>query len=78
MVILWELRSASDTPAHCIYQHVLPVTHVVTVVVGTTECFREEHRTEADAHEEAAWLLDHFLFSGWIDVAYRDPRLTHI
>jgi hypothetical protein len=61
MNVLWELRSQGDVPAHCAYQHVLPATHVITVTVGNTARFRQEYSTQADAHEEAAYLHDYFL-----------------
>jgi hypothetical protein len=76
MTVLWELLSEGNVRAQCAYHHVLPATHVITVIVGNAERFREEHSTEADAHEEAAYLLDHFLLDGWTQLAYRDPRLA--
>jgi hypothetical protein len=76
MNVLWELASESDEPVTCTYQHVLPATHVITVTVGRTNRFCEEHGTETDAMEEAAYLLDHFMFQGSSVVAYRDPRIA--
>jgi hypothetical protein len=78
MVLLWQLCSTRGIPAHCAYQHVLPASHVITVTVGNAKCFDEELSTEADAHAEAAYLLDHYLLQGWIDVAYRDPRIAQL
>ncbi len=78
MVVLWELRTVSGIPANCAYQHIFPAVHVVRVVVGKTEWFREEHSTESDANAEAAYLLDHFLTKGWSELAYRDPRIAHL
>jgi hypothetical protein len=69
MNVLWELTSESNVPARCVYQHVLPATHVITVAVGNTKRFCEEYGTEAAALEEAGYLLDHFVFQGWAVMA---------
>lgn len=75
-IFLWELRAASDLPVRCAHQHVPPSTHRVTLTVGESERFSELHRTEADAHDEAAHLLSYFMLKGWSDVTYRDSRIA--
>lgn len=77
ITVLWELRhSTADNTVWCAYRRLDPAAHLVTVNVGESERFREEHRTEADAYDEAAYLVDHFMSLGWTEVAYRDPRIT--
>ena len=74
-IVLWELHSGSNRPARCAYQSAPTAGHFVTVIVGNTECFREQHSTETHALDEASYLLDYFLLNGWTDVTYRDPRI---
>ena len=77
ITVLWELRhSNADNSVWCAYRRLDAAAHLVTVTVGETERFREQHRTEADAYDEAAYLVDHFMSRGWTEVAYRDPRLA--
>ena len=75
-IVLWELRSANDQSVRCAHQQDPPSTHRVTVTVGEIERFSELYRTEADAHDEAAHLLSHFMLKGWTDVTYRDSRIA--
>ena len=77
--VLWELRhSTAANTVWCTYRRLDPAAHLVTVNVGDNERFREQHRTEADAYDEAAYLVDHFMSKGWTEVAYRDPRITSL
>jgi hypothetical protein len=76
-IVLWELRDSTvDHTVWCTYSCLGLGAHLVTVHVGGTERFREQHSTAADAYDEAAYLLDHYLLQGWNETAYRDPRVT--
>jgi hypothetical protein len=84
VALLWELHSETDARARCVYHSNLrgigcePTTnlrHVVAVTVGDSEPIRHEHQSEAEALEEASYLLDDFVFRGWTTLVYRDPRL---
>ena len=74
-LVLWELHSRSDMAARCAYER-NPPGHIITVTVGDTERFREEHVSEADAHDEAGHLLADFMLNGWTTVMYRDSRIA--
>lgn len=75
--VLWELRrSTADHTVWCAYRRLGPAAHLVTVHVGEHERLREQHATEADAYDEAAYLLEHFMRKGWTDVAYCEVRLA--
>jgi hypothetical protein len=41
---------------------------------GAAQC--STHTTEADARDEAAYLLDDYMARGWTETIYRDPRLN--
>ena len=73
VALLWELHSETDARARCVYHSNL--CHVVAVTVGDSEPIRHEHQSEAEALEEASYLLDDFVFRGWTTLVYRDPRL---
>jgi hypothetical protein len=74
--LLWELHSASNLPARCAYQSAPLTPHLVTVTVGDAETFGEDAPSEAEAIDEAAYLLEDYLTRGWTKLVYRDPRLT--
>ena len=75
--VLWELRrSTADHTVWCAYRRLDPAAHLLTVNVGDDERLREQHSTEADVYEEAAYLLEHFMRKGWTDVAYCELRLA--
>ena len=73
VALLWELHSETDARARCVYHSNL--RHAVAVTVGDSEPIRHEHQSEAEALEEASYLLDDFVFRGWTTLVYRDPRL---
>jgi hypothetical protein len=75
-MVMWELCSAGDRFARCVYQHDPPGDHVVTVAVGEIQSFHEALTTESAACDEAEHLLAHFIRNGWTTVMYRDSRIA--
>ena len=74
-IVLWELHSERDPPARCQYRHTHLTPHLVTVTVAGTERISEQVQSEAEALDEASYLLDDFALRGWVTVVYRDSRL---
>ena len=59
---LWELHSPSHEPARCAYECSQRIPHLVTVMVGNTRMVGERLGSEADALDEASYLLDDYVF----------------
>lgn len=51
-------------PARCALQHEPSTDPLVTVTVGDTERFSEQHRAEAAAHDKAAHLHAYYVTRG--------------